>query len=110
MELTAIGCPVISAAATRYANGDYVINPKSIAEYDFYLEHPDECKEFLTKEKVDRMYKFAYLFIYIAGYCFPLYDEKHFGILEFSKNSRAKIGSVNFERFADKLKRSINGR
>lgn len=110
MELTAIGCPVISAAATRYANGDYVINPKSIAEYDFYLEHPDECKEFLTKEKVDRMYKFAYWFIYMAGYCFPLYDEKHFGKLEFSKNSRAKIGSVNFERFVDKLKRSINGR
>ena len=107
LELTAIGCPVIAAAVTRYANGDYVICPRTIEEYDSYLEDPERCKFFLTQEKIDKMYKFAYWFIFKAGYCFPLYDENCFGKLDLTKDNVNKLSSAAFRLFVDKLKRSI---
>lgn len=109
LELTAIGCPVIATAVTRYANGDYVISPKSINEYNHYLENPELCKNFLTEEKINKMHKFAYWFIYKAGYTFPLYDENHFSKLNFSNKNYSKIKSESFRCFINKLKRSVNG-
>lgn len=109
LELTAIGCPVIAAAVTRYANGDYVICPNSIEEYDSYLKDPDKCKAFLNQEKIDKMYKFAYWFIYKAGYCFPLYDEKYFGKLDMTKTNYNKLSSNPFRLFVAKLKKSVYG-
>jgi len=103
LELTAIGFPVIAAAVTRYANGDYVICPKSVSEYDYYLENPNECKSYLTKEKIDKMHKFAYWFIFKAGYCLPIYDENSFGKLDFSSYSIKKMNTPDFSRFVNKL-------
>ena len=107
IELTALKIPVIAAAVTRYANGDYVISPKSIGEYNKWLENPGKCKLFLDEDKIFKMHKFAYWFIFKAGYTFPLFDDQEFGKICFNDHNLAKMNSTKYTRFVNKLTNSV---
>ena len=109
LEMADLGIPVISPAAGCYVGGHHAISPATKAEYSDYLHNAEKCREFLTSERLEDMYKYAYWFIFAGGYTFPIYDEDEYDKLCFDERSYSKLDADSFRALCHKLVRIANG-
>ena len=64
LELANFGKPCIQTGSTNSTNKGFIFEPKSINEYENFLEKVSQKELFMTEEMKERAMKFAYHWIY----------------------------------------------
>ena len=105
MELTYMKIPVVTPSISRFSAGNFVINPSSEYDYINYLNDKGLINHFYSDiEKIDLEFKkYAYWYLFEAGYFMSIYDKTIFGKIVYSKNTLEYIATDRFRRFENKL-------
>jgi hypothetical protein len=106
MELTYMKIPVISPSTSRFSAGNFVINPSTEEEYYRYLNQQELITEYFSnRQNIDLEFKkYAYWYLFEAGYFMSIYDKKEFGKISYNQKSLNDIRGDRFKRFEQKLK------
>lgn len=107
MELLYIKKPFISCAISRYTGSGFAYEPDSIETYKLMLLNPERIIsdfENTYKDKKQKMLKYAYWYLFVCGYHFPIFNPNKVLTIDYNLLSEDDV-SVNKNK---KLARTID--
>lgn len=109
LELTYMKIPVICPSISRFSAGNFVINPNTEKDYYHFLEDKKIIQSYFSdRDLIDIEFKkYAYWYLFKAGYFMPIYDKNKFGKIIYSKETINFLKDSRFMRFEKKLTKKI---